>query len=468
MKAVTTERKTGRSGSVAQAAALLHEKCGIYTKSSTVSSILDGVKWKSSRDLSAATLLEPAAGDGAFIVEAAERLVDSLDRRGIRPATPLLGDRIRAFELHKPEATRARERVVDSLRLRGIHVRTAQACAKLWVQPHDFLITKGLRGQFTHVVGNPPYVRWSKIPPVLRAQYARSANPGMGRGDLFLPFLDFSLEALKTGGRCGFVCSDRWRYMAFADAFRRKWLPQLEISSEESVASVDVFVRDVDAYPTVFIARKMKPTKPSSRPRRSRSKKKTLAELGYTIRVGPALGPTSAFVLDREERPVEQHLLHNWVDSSEIRDGRIVSKGRRVIAMHDSRDGRLRVLNRYSKLKKRLHRYKKQLQTRSIVRQGARWYSSIDRVKAVDWKAPKILVPELSKKPRCAIDKRGRIPSHGVYAIFSPRGNIDKLYRVLRNGGLAEALKGIAPRVKNGHVRCYRRFLLQIRVDVNA
>jgi hypothetical protein len=289
----------------------------------------------------------------------------------------------------------------------------------------------------------------------------------MGKGDLFVPFLDFSLEALMTGGRCGFVCSDRWRYMAFAEDFRRKWLPQLAINFEESIPSSEAFVREVDAYPTVIIAKKIRSRAPIAPEQPSFGKKKTLAELGYTIRVGPALGPTAAFVLERNETPVEQHLLFDWVDSSEIRDGRIVSKGRRIAAMHDSRAGKLRVLSRHPKLKKRLLRYKKQLRARAIVAHGARWYTSIDRVKAADWKAPKILVPELAKTPRCAVDKQGRIPSHGVYAIFSPTGDVAKLYRVLRSGGLAKALKGIAPRVRNGHVRCYRRFLLRIRVAIS-
>jgi adenine-specific DNA-methyltransferase len=35
----------------------------------------------------------------------------------------------------------------------------------------------------------------------------------------------------------------------------------------------------------------------------------------------------------------------------------------------------------------------------------------------------------------------------------------------LSNGKLAKALDGIAPKVKGGYVRCYKRFLLKMRLS---
>ena len=45
--------------------------------------------------------------------------------------------------------------------------------------------------------------------------------------------------------------------MAFAEAFRKKWLPNLDIESERTMtATKDVFVNDVDSYPMILIASK--------------------------------------------------------------------------------------------------------------------------------------------------------------------------------------------------------------------
>jgi hypothetical protein len=284
----------------------------------------------------------------------------------------------------------------------------------------------------------------------------------MSGGDLFVPFLDRALDSLEADGQCGFICSDRWRYMAFAEAFREKWLSKLTITSEQPVSASEAFETNVDSYPTVFVAAK------TANIHRAPAivknvRGKTLAELGCTVRVGPALGLTSAYVLGPDECDVESHLLQKWVDGSEISEGTLYWTGRRVVAINGN-DGDLLVLNQHPRLKKRLLRFKERLEQRSIVKNGALWYRPIDRVCRADWSRPKLLVPELAKVPRVCIDRSGSIPSHGVYAVFAPGDDVDALYRLLGNGNLAVALEGVAPKVKGGYVRCYRRFLLMVRV----
>jgi len=440
----------------------LHHRCGIYTKPEVVRRILDAVGWRSNTNLSKFRLLEPAAGDGAFVVEAARRLVAACIRYGIEPKAHTLVDRIRAFELHPREALLARSRVVHVLHELGVHHATAKACAQSWIVNADFLLADLTSEGFTHAVGNPPYVRWSRIPRALKAQYDRGLPREMIGGDLFLPFLDRALESLRMNGRCGFLCSDRWRFMAFAEGFRRKWLPRLEIQSEDVLLAADAFVEDVDSYPTILIAAKK--LAKAKQPIASKIKRgKSLEELGYVVKVGPALGHTPAYVLEPDEHDVEPKLLRPWVDGSEITEGSLAWRGRRVIVMY-GKDGKLIDPKEFPLLEVRLKRFSKELKKRSIVINGARWYRPIDRVRAADWRRPKLLVPELAKVPRVTIDRSGAVPSHGVYAIFTPDDDVEALYDKLRDGKLAKALKGIAPKVKGGYVRCYRRFLLMVRV----
>jgi hypothetical protein len=424
--------------------------------------ILDAIGWRENVDLSRACLLEPAAGDGEFVVEAARRLLASLKRRRIKLTTKSLLLRIVAYELHPREADRARERVVEVLREAGVHPRTAVACARCWIITGDFLLADLPLERFTHAAGNPPYVRWSKIPPRLKEKYEAMMPSAVTVGDLFLPFLDRTLEALRPGGWFGFLCSDRWRFMGFAEGFRQKWLPALNIQSETTLSATEAFVADVDSYPTILIA--VKRRKRKTKPRlEKRHRKKTLTELGCVVKVGPALGHTAAFVLDADEDDVETELLRPWIDGSDIKEGSITRSGRRVVAMY-GKDGKLIDPKKFPLLLARLKRFRKELKKRSIVRDGAQWFRTIDRVIATDWKRPKLLIPELAKTPRVSIDRSGGVPSHGVYAIFAPDNNVEALYERLRDGKLAKALDGIAPKVKGGYVRCYKRFLLAIRL----
>lgn len=439
----------------------LHGRCGVYTRRAVAIRLLDAIGWKADADLSQARLLEPAAGDGVFVGEAAGRLLTSLSRLGNGAHKDKLLDRIVAFEIHPVEARRARQRVREILRVFGLKRADAAIVARTWVRANDFLLAEIAEESFTHVVGNPPYARWSKIPSRLRCKYEARLPRRMACGDLFLPFLDLSIGYLKKGGLLGFVCSDRWRYMAFAEKFRTARLSQVIVEKDKRIDAAEAYERNVDTYPSLLVLRRRHRTR-GQVTARIPTKGLTLVEGGYQVRVGPALGCTSAFVLNPEEG-AEPELLAPWLDGSEISDGEIRWRGRRVITMHDA-DGKLRDIDEFPVAKVRLEKHRSYLEGRSIVRAGATWYKPIDRVRKSDWSRPKLLIPELAKVPRVALDLSGAIPSHGVYAIFASDDNLETLRMRLEGGGLALALKGLSPRVKGGYLRCYRRFLECIKI----
>ena len=443
------------SATAATDADVLHNLCGVYTKPVIVRRLLDLVGWTPDADLANANLLEPGAGDGAFLVEAAERLVRSFVARKLRLDIKSLRERILAYELVPREAIKARDAIVAKLKLLGVHHGTARACAQAWVKTEDFLLADLPHTNFTHIVGNPPYARWSKVPPALSTAYARTLPKAIARGDLYLPFLHRSFEHLASEGRCAFICSDRWRYAVYARDFRRQWCAAMHIDTEAAGNPVEAFSRDVYVYPEILTARRRTAPIPASK---RRSHGKTLADLGCTVRVGPALGVTPAFVVEPDEDDVEPHLLHPWIDSRDVLSGRVAWSGRRVISPFDAHGDPVD-LAVYPRLASRLHRFAPCLKARYIVRNGAIWYRTIDKIVPANWSAPKLLIPEIAKSPRVALDRSGAIPSHGVYCIFSPGSAIEEIYERLRDGRLAKALAPIAPRVKGRYMRCYRRFL---------
>lgn len=426
--------------------------------------ILDKVGWRAGRDLSSARLLEPAAGGGEFVVQAAERLVESFRRRGIEPRAGDLRPRIVAFEIYARASSRARARLVRRLVGIGIHKSTARACSKAWIRTGDFLLSDPALTAYTHVVGNPPYARWNKVPRRLRTMYEERLSPQTARGDLYLPILDRALDELKNGGMCGVVCSDRWQFAAYGRSFRRKWMPRLDVLHDERVHARRAFKRDVSTYANVLVAYKRWQPKVSRNGvrRRGIGEGQTLIERGCVIRVGPALGVTPAFVVEGTSADIEPELLAPWVDSPEVHEGRIEWAGRYVVSLFDEHG--LRDVGRYPKLARHLEQYREALEQRYVVGRGAPWYRTIDRLRASDWRRPKLLVPEISKRPRVALDRSGLVPSHGLYAIFPPEDDVELIYEALRDGGLARRLVGIAPTLGDGSVRCYKRFLSPVRV----
>jgi hypothetical protein len=441
----------------------LHDRCGIYTKLTMVERILDAIGWTADADLSRSALLEPAAGDGIFVVEAAKRLLGSLKAHS-RPATPkMLFSRITAFELLESEAVRGRAKLVDLMSNHGLRRKDAVEIAAQWLRTADFLLEPLPSGSWTHVAGNPPYARWAKIPAGLRLAYEQALPAYLAKGDLFLPFLDRGIEALAPQGRLGFLCSNRWEFMQFGEGFRQTRLLEVRILENTQVDADDAYQRPVHIYPSVLIVQRR--TKRAKPPAIKRTR--TLVDAGFEVRVGPALGCTDAYVLHGEDNAViEAELLAPWLAASEVGEGEVRSQGNRIICLYDD-DGRLRDLAEFPLAEARLRGFEKRLRARSIVRtQKAVWYRPIDRVYAAAWRPPKLLVPELAKVPRLALDTTGAVPSHGIYAIFAKAdgANLDDLRERLADGGLKHALDTRAPRVKGGYMRCYKRFLEAIEV----
>jgi len=437
----------------------IHSSCGVFTTPTLVSDILDQMGWVTGECLSTRTLLEPCAGEGAFVVEAGVRLIDSCREAGLRVDRHRLSSVIRAVEFHEPALKRARANVVAALLSRRVSPTLAAMLAEDWVVQADFLTMALDRGTFTDVAGNPPYLRWSKIPVGLKSLYESTLPEEFARGDLFVPFLDRMLGALSDGGRIGVVCSDRWRYMGFAEAFREKWIPLLDIRTDESVENESAFGARVGTQARILVAEK--------RARRKKAPKvsgKTLGELGYRFRSGPALGHSPAFQVSLDAA-LEKTRLLSYAVAKDVTEGVVANPSSAVISVHEE-DGRLVTLKDYPKLERHLARHRAALKARYVVETAGRaWYTTIDRVRASDWSEPKLLIPEISRIPRIALDDMGTIPSHGVYAIFHPtRGRLDELYERLRDGGLLGLIEDIAPRVNGGYFRCYGKVLERIRL----
>jgi hypothetical protein len=245
--------------------------------------------------------------------------------------------------------------------------------------------------------------------------------------------------------------------MAFAEGFRRERLPEVTVELDESIDVRQAYVRNVDTYPSLLVMRRTTADGASTNSEPA-SRGVTLARAGYSVRVGPALGITPAFVLEPGEDGIEPELVAPWVNGSDILEGEMRYRERQIITLHDDH-GKLRDLDDFPRAKARLEAFKPRLQNRSIVRKGAEWFRPIDRVVAAEWRRPKLLIPELAKVPRVALDHSDAIPSHGVYAIFAPDDDLTDLYERLRNGGLQERLQFLAPKVKGQYYRCYKRFL---------
>ena len=82
-------------------------------------------------------------------------------------------------------------------------MKTRRSLCDAWLYQGDFLLAE-FEPAFTHVVGNPPYVRQEAIPDILMAEYRMRYKTIYDRADIYVPFIERSLALLAQGGKLGF------------------------------------------------------------------------------------------------------------------------------------------------------------------------------------------------------------------------------------------------------------------------
>jgi adenine-specific DNA-methyltransferase len=128
----------------------------------------------------------------------------------------------------------------------------------------------GLTTKFDITIGNPPYVRQEEIKdqkPALEKHYKGSkALPGSysGTADLYVYFIQRSIELLNPGGAFAFITSNKWYRAKYGERLRNWLNRQAEIKTVIDFGDADVF--DAIAYPTILVATRRKETMAGAMP----------------------------------------------------------------------------------------------------------------------------------------------------------------------------------------------------------
>ena len=149
-------------------------------------------------------VLEPSAGDAAFLVAAVDRL-RSLSRDHDAPPT------VRGIEIHGPSVSIARQRILE-------------AGGRPEIQHSDFFLVDPAP-LYDTVIGNPPYIRYQNFAGEARARARIAALKGgvslTGLASSWAAFTVHSALFLKPGGRLGLVLPAELLSVNYAAPVRR-------------------------------------------------------------------------------------------------------------------------------------------------------------------------------------------------------------------------------------------------------
>lgn len=501
------------------ASAGLEERGAVFTRREVVEFILDLVGYTPNRKLQNYRLLEPAFGQGDFLLPAIERLVTSWKRFGDASNPLELIPVIRAVELHTESFVATRKNVQSLLQRSQIPVKITKKISESWLRHSDFLL-HDLDSEFDFVVGNPPYIRLERIPDALMREYRSRFRTVYDRADIYIPFIERSLTLLAPGGKLGFICADRWMKNRYGGPLREMVASRFHLECYVDMVDTAAFHDDVIAYPAITVISQAPPTatrvcaKPEiSRPALSKLAKQlvgtgkspsesasdvrevsgfacgrapwllsgcnqlelmrrleiefpSIEDAGCKVGIGVATGADKAFIGRFEELDVEDDRKLPLVTTRDIQTGSVVWEGLGIVNPF-SASGRLVDLADYPRLARYFEHRKDLLARRHVAKKTPRnWFRTIDRIHADLTYRKKLLIPDIKGRANIVLETGKLYPHHNLYYITSDEWDIHALLAVLKSGIADLFVSMYSTRMRGNFLRFQAQYVRRIRLPI--
>lgn len=265
-----------------------------YTPIEVVKYILDATGYTPENEIEGKLLLDPACGSGTFLVEAATRLGERYERKGLFPRNPddcktiveriinnIHGLDINPFACHIAEMNLLFN-IIDYLhaiqsRYRDYKLKRFNICCTDSLVPPRMEevapTTEYINGrtksyieeakrakqvkekQFDFVVGNPPYVRVQRLREQGEEYRKMFKNFAHGKFDIYVLFIGKGLEWLKENGKLGFITSNKFIKREYGQKIRKIMSNKCRIKQLVDLTPAQVF-KDATNDPCIFVLEK--------------------------------------------------------------------------------------------------------------------------------------------------------------------------------------------------------------------
>jgi hypothetical protein len=492
------------------------ERGAVFTQREVVDFILDLAGYTVDRPLHRFRLLEPAFGRGDFLLPVVERLLAAYGAQAPDRSRLVeeLSGALRAVEVHRASIEKTRAKLCQAFRVHGVSDEDARRLLDAWIVEGDFLLAD-LPETFTHAVGNPPYVRQELIPDGLMAEYRARYRTIYDRADLYVPFIERSLDSLAKGGTLAFICADRWMKNKYGGPLRAMVAEGYHLAGYVDMTDTPAFHSEVSAYPAITVIRREKagPTRIAHRPpitrealaelaramraepcleqggavevadivrgsepwllqsfdqlavvRRLEEEFPLLEEAGCKVGIGVASGADRVFIGPFHGLDVEPDRKLPLATTRDIEDGTVRWTGQGIVNPFLS-DGSLVDLGDYPKLARYLERHGDIIRRRNCAKRNpGGWYRTIDRIYTELTYRPKLLIPDIKGEAHVVYEEGRLYPHHNLYFITSDTWDLKALQAVLRSGIAKLFVSMYSTRMRGGYLRFQAQYLRRIRL----
>jgi len=512
------ERSEFDAAVTAMAEAEIEFRGAVFTRREVVEFMLDLAGYTSNKPLFRARILEPSMGGGDFLLSVIDRLFEACERQravtGGADLVDLLGDCIVGVEVHRATFERTQGVIAKKLREKGLRDGDAVALCRRWLHLGDFLLLP-FEQKFTHVVGNPPYIRQELIPDILMEEYRRRYQTIFDRADIYVPFMERALSLLLPGGTLSFICADRWIKNRYGSRLRRLVADHYRLRCFVDMSETSAFHSDVIAYPAIVVINREKagPTRVAAMPdiqaeglrtlagamlaprlgedarvseiervavgsepwmvsasaqlkliRKLETEYPSLEDAGCRVGIGVATGADEVFIGPFDGLDVEPDRKLPLVMTGDILSGSVKWRGLGVINPFGA-DGKLVALRDYPKLARYVEEHRQAIKARHVAKKNpTKWYRTIDRIYPELAGQPKLLIPDIKDEAHVVYESGSLYPHHNLYFITSAEWDLHALQAVLLSDVTRTFIALYSTKMRGGYLRFQAQYLRRLRL----
>lgn len=492
------------------------ERGTVYTRSEVVEFILDLSGYSIKNPLFDFNILEPSFGSGEFLLPIVDRLLTSYSKfaNNTKSITARLANSIRAVEIDPISVKRTKIKLSRLFSVHGVAQNDGDSLLSQWIITGDYLLVH-LSHKFTHVLGNPPYVRQELIPDSLLAEYRKRYKTIYDRADLYVPFIERSLRNLTSGGVLAFICSDRWMKNKYGALLRELVSSDYHLSYYVDMVDTQAFHTEVSAYPGIIVVSRSTSdiTRVTHRPQINRKNLKKLSKAlladkiqdganvielrgvvrgqepwllqnndqlavmrrleeefpliedsGCRVGIGVATGADGVFIDYFDKLDVEDDRKLPLVRTGDIRGGSVKWEGYGVINPFNEKGGLVDLMF-YPKLSKYLYDHEEPIRKRSCAKRNPKkWYRTIDRILPSLLSEKKLLIPDIKGEAHIVYEDGLFYPHHNLYYITSDDWDLRALQAILQAGIAKLFVAAYSTQMRGGYLRFQAQYLRRIRL----
>lgn len=225
----------------------------VYTPKFIVKKILDDLNFKN-KNILKKTILDPACGDGRFLIAVAKRIIKFSTTENIKENL----EKIYGWDIDAQAINECINKLNDLIKDYNVTINwNVKFCNSIEKLQKYNLFQQEMQ-KFDYIVGNPPYIRIQHLEEeqrkYIQSNYTFCQN---GSTDIYIAFFELCYNLLSDTGICGLITPNTYFYTETAKFLRENFVRNKCIKQITNYADIQLF-KDATTYSAITIFNKQK------------------------------------------------------------------------------------------------------------------------------------------------------------------------------------------------------------------